>query len=91
MSHNSWRSHIISLTAVDATIYSDSVVDVETVGCLAVLHVTAPPESRNTYPVVDLLVSRSPAKSASEYSGAARNSFWGGDQSKFGFLSFSKT
>lgn len=66
MSHNIWKSNITYFTAVDSIMYSDSVVDVYTEYHLLVFHVMSPLDNRKTYPVVDLLLSTSPAKSASE-------------------------
>jgi hypothetical protein len=46
--------------------YFASDVDAAVVGCSLLFQLTTPPLSRNTYLVVDLLLSRSPAKSESQ-------------------------
>jgi hypothetical protein len=47
--------------------YSASVVDNAIVGCCLLLQEMAPPPIMKTNPVVDLLSSRSPPQSASQY------------------------
>ena len=58
-------NHIISLPALFAAMYSDSVVDKVTHFCNLDCHDTAAPQNVNKYPEVDFLLSRSPANSAS--------------------------
>src|SRR4051812_26532051 len=48
-------SHVASVAAI----YSASVDESATVGCLLLLHDIAPPANMNAYPVTDLLVSGS--------------------------------
>src|SRR5271170_8346626 len=59
--------HFNSFVASVRAIYSDSIVDNATVGWRRLFHAIAPLLSMTTYPVVDRLVSKSPAQSASEY------------------------
>ena len=66
----SWRSdlsHSASWLASDRAIYSASVDDSATVGCLRDLQVIGAPDRWKIYPVVDLRVSKSPAQSESLY------------------------
>ncbi len=59
--------HIASLVACVLAMYSASVVDKAIVGCRLLLHEVAPPPIMNTNPMVDLLSSRSPTQSTSQY------------------------
>jgi hypothetical protein len=59
--------HMASLVAFVLAMYSASVVHKTIVGCRLLLQEMAPPPIMNTNPVVDLLSSRSPAQSASQY------------------------
>jgi hypothetical protein len=59
--------HMASLVACVLAMYLAFVVDRAIVGCHLLLQEMAPPPIMNTTPVVDLLSSRSPAQSASQY------------------------
>lgn len=53
------------LAATHVPIYSASVLERATTVCILLVQDTGSPQIKNTYPVVDLLVSVFPAKSAS--------------------------
>ncbi len=59
--------HMASLIAYVLAMYSASVVDRAIMGCHLLLQKMAPPPIMNTNPMVDLLLSRSPTQSASQY------------------------
>jgi hypothetical protein len=59
--------HIASFVAWVFAMYSASVVDNAIVGCRLLLQEMAPPPIMKTNHVVDLLSSRSPLQSASQY------------------------
>ena len=48
---------MLSCAAIAAALYSASVVDSDTVGCLLLHQEIAPDPSMNTYPIVDQRVS----------------------------------
>ncbi len=73
--------HIASLVACVLAMYSASVVDKEIVGCHLLFQEMVPPPIMNTNLVVDLLSSRSPAQSASQYPTKS----WGGNPPKCNF------
>ncbi len=59
--------HMASFVTCVFAMYSASVVDNAIVGCRLLLQEMAPPPIMKTNPVVDLLSSRSPPQSASQY------------------------
>jgi len=59
--------HMVSFVACMFAMYSASVVDNAIVGCSLLLQEMAPPPNMKTNHVVDLLFSRSPPQSASQY------------------------
>ncbi len=59
--------HMASFVACMFAMYSASVVDNAIIGCRLLLQEMAPPLIMKTNPVVDLLFSRSPPQSASQY------------------------
>jgi hypothetical protein len=59
--------HMASLVACVFAMYLTSIVDKTIVGYHLLLQEMAPPPIMNTNPVVDLLSSRSPAQSTSQY------------------------
>src|SRR4029434_119426 len=63
----SCRIQTASCAALASAMYSDSAVDKATHGCFLLFQRTAAPLILNMYPDTDLLSSRSPAQSASEY------------------------
>jgi hypothetical protein len=63
----SFAIHMASLVTYVLAIYSTFVVDKTIVGCRLLLQEMAPSPIMNTNLVVDLLSSRSPAQSASQY------------------------
>jgi hypothetical protein len=78
---NSFMSFVIhmpSLVACVLAMYSASVVDKAIVGCHLLLQKMVPPPIMNTNPVVDLLSSRSPGQSTSQYPTKS----WGGNPLK---------
>jgi hypothetical protein len=59
--------HMASLVACVLAMYSAFVVERAIVGCHLLLQEMVPPPIMNMNPMVDLLSSRSPAQSASQY------------------------
>jgi hypothetical protein len=70
--------HIVSLVACVLAMYSALVINKTIVGCHLLFQEMAPPPIMNTNPVVDLLSSRSPAQSVSQY----LTKSWGGNPLK---------
>src|SRR5271170_1182507 len=66
-SSNNWPIHLISFAASVNAIYSASIVEMATVGCLQLFHTTTASFNKTTTPVVDLRESKSLPQSASEY------------------------
>jgi hypothetical protein len=67
-----------SLVACVLAMYLASIIGKTIVGCHFLLQEMAPPPITNTNLVVDLLSSRSPTQSTSQY----LTKSWGGDRSK---------
>jgi hypothetical protein len=63
----SFAIHMASLVACVLAMYSASVVESAIMGCHLLLQEMAPPPIMNINPMVDLLYSRSPAQSTSQY------------------------
>lgn len=64
---SSRRSHVASFAASVRAMYSASVDDKATMGCLLEHQLTGPPLSMKMKPEVDFQLSLSPAQSKSEY------------------------
>jgi hypothetical protein len=67
---NSFMSFVIHITSMVNCVlvmYSTSIIDKTIVGCHLLFQEMAPPPIMNTNPMVDLLFSRSLAKSVSQY------------------------
>jgi hypothetical protein len=70
--------HTVSLVACILAMYSTLVIDKMIMGCHLLLQEMAPPPIMNINLVVDLLSSRSPAQSTSQYPTKS----WGGNPPK---------
>jgi hypothetical protein len=60
-------NHVASYALDESAMYSDSVLDLETISCRLLDHEIAPFARLKRYPLVDFLVSSQAAQSASVY------------------------